>query len=127
VILLDSQTLVWYLTADIKLGKQAKARLIECQDLYFSSLSILELEIKQFDRTKGQGRLIRSAAIKAGLRELEFGGAEAETVSDFPLLGRHDPIDRGLIQQAAQYGAVFFTSNKKLLNQGLAWVIDSQE
>jgi PIN domain nuclease of toxin-antitoxin system len=127
VILLDSQTLVWYLTADIKLGKQAKARLIECQDLYFSSLSILELEIKQFDRTKGQGRLIRSAAIKAGLRELEFGGAEAETVSDFPLLGRHDPIDRGLIQQAAQYGAVFFTSDKKLLNQGLAWVIDSQE
>jgi PIN domain nuclease of toxin-antitoxin system len=127
VILVDSQTLVWYLTADIKLGKQAKARLIECQDLYFSSLSILELEIKQFDRTKGQGRLIRSAAIKAGLRELEFGGAEAETVSDFPLLGRHDPIDRGLIQQAAQYGAVFFTSDKKLLNQGLAWVIDSQE
>jgi PIN domain nuclease of toxin-antitoxin system len=127
VILLDSQTLVWYLTADIKLGKQAKARLIECQDLYFSSLSILELEIKQFDRTTGQGRLIRSAAIKAGLRELEFGGAEAETVSDFPLLGRHDPIDRGLIQQAAQYGAVFFTSDKKLLNQGLAWVIDSQE
>jgi PIN domain nuclease of toxin-antitoxin system len=127
VILLDSQTLVWYLTADIKLGKQAKARLVECQDLYFSSLSILELEIKQFDRTTGQGRLIRSAAIKAGLRELEFGGAEAETVSDFPLLGRHDPIDRGLIQQAAQYGAVFFTSDKKLLNQGLAWVIDSQE
>jgi PIN domain nuclease of toxin-antitoxin system len=127
VILLDSQTLVWYLTADIKLGKQAKARLIECQDLYFSSLSILELEIKQFDRTKGQGRLIRSAAIKAGLRELEFGGAEAETVGDFPLLGRHDPIDRGLIQQAAQYGAVFFTSDEKLLNQGLAWVIDSQE
>ena len=127
MILLDSQTLVWYLTADIKLGKQAKARLIECQDLYFSSLSILELEIKQFDRTTGQGRLIRSAAIKAGLRELEFGGAEAETVSDFPLLGRHDPIDRGLIQQAAQYGAVFFTSDKKLLNQGLAWVIDSQE
>jgi hypothetical protein len=32
-----------------------------------------------------------------------------------------------LIQQAAQYGAVFFTSDKKLLNQGLAWVIDSQE
>mgnify|MGYP002655157596 FL=1 len=127
MILLDSQTLVWYLTADIKLGKQAKARLVECQDLYFSSLSILELEIKQFDRTTGQGRLIRSAAIKAGLRELEFGGAEAETVSDFPLLGRHDPIDRGLIQQAAQYGAVFFTSDKKLLNQGLAWVIDSQE
>lgn len=127
MILLDSQTLVWYLTADIKLGKQAKARLVECQDLYFSSLSILELEIKQFDRTTGQGRLIRSAAIKAGLRELEFGGAEAETVSDFPLLGRHDPIDRGLIQQAAQYGAAFFTSDKKLLNQGLAWVIDSQE
>ena len=127
MILVDSQTLVWYLTADIKLGKQAKARLIECQDLYFSSLSILELEIKQFDRTKGQGRLIRSAAINAGLRELEFGGAEAETVSDFPLLGRHDPIDRGLIQQAAHYGAIFFTSDRKLLNQGLTWVIDSQE
>ena len=127
MILVDSQTLVWYLTADIKLGKQAKARLVECQDLYFSSLSILELEIKQFDRTTGQGRLIRSAAIKAGLRELDFGGPEAETVSDFPLLGRHDPIDRGLIQQAAQYGAVFFTSDKKLLSQGHAWVIDSQE
>lgn len=127
MILLDSQTLVWYLTADIKLGKQAKARLIECQDLYFSSLSILELEIKQFDRTQGQGCLIRTAALKTGLRELEFGGAEAETVSDFPLLGRQDPIDRGLIQQAAHYGTKFYTSDKKLLNQGLDWVIDSQE
>lgn len=127
MILLDSQTLVWYLTADPKLGKQAKARLIDCQDLYFSSLSILELEIKQFDRARAQGRLIRTAAIKAGLRELIFSGAEAEAVSDFPLLGRHDPIDRGLIQQAAHHGAQFYTSDKKLLNQGLHWVIDSQE
>lgn len=127
MILLDSQTLVWYLTADIKLGKQATARLMQCQDLYFSSLSILEFEIKQFDRSQGQGRLIRTTALNAGLQELVFAGAEAETVSDFPLLGRHDPIDRGLIQQAAHHGFQFYTSDKKLLNQGLHWVIDSQE
>ena len=127
MILLDSQTLVWYLTADAKLGKSAKARLIDCQELYFSSLSVLELEIKQFDRSQGQGRLIRTAALKAGLRELVFTGAEAEAVSDFPLLGRHDPIDRGLIQQAAHHGAQFFTSDKKLLNQDLQWIIDSQD
>lgn len=127
MILLDSQTLLWYLTADPKLGKRAKARLIASQQLFFSSLSILELEIKQFDRTEGAPRRIRSAALSAGLQELVFSGVEAEAVNDFPLLGRHDPIDRGLIQQAAHYGAVFFTSDKKLLNQGLAWVIDSQD
>jgi len=126
VILLDSQTLVWYLTADPKLGKRATARLIASQELFFSSLSILELEIKLFDRSEGNNRTIRSTALQAGLQELEFSGLEAETVSDFPLLGKHDPIDRGLIQQAAYHQADFYTSDQKLLSQGLSWVIDSQ-
>ncbi|MEY3586841.1 MAG: hypothetical protein RJB32_137, partial [Actinomycetota bacterium] len=53
MILLDTQTLVWYLTADRRLGPKATKKLIGSENLYFSTLSILEYEIKLFDRSLG--------------------------------------------------------------------------
>ncbi len=126
MILLDTQTLFWYLTGDSKLGKTAKKKLSSSQSLYFSSLSILELETKFYDQQVSNQRVLRSAALQAGLRELPLTGAELERVSDFPQLIRHDPIDRALICQARWHNAVFFTADRKLLAMGLDWVKDSQ-
>jgi len=127
MILLDTQTLVWYLKGDKKLGPKSTRILVEADVLYFSSLSILEYEIKLSDRSLGGGRNVLRSAIERGLLELVPRGQELETVSDFPTLRNHDPIDRALVLQAAWHNANFFTSDRKLLNLGLAWVHDSQE
>ena len=126
MILLDTQTLFWYLTADPKLGSDAKKKLKQSQALYFSSLSILELESKFFDQRISNQRVLRSAALNAGLRELVPSGAELERVGDFPQLTKHDPIDRALMCQASWHNATFYTSDRKLLSIGLSWVRDSQ-
>lgn len=126
MILLDTQTLFWYLTADPKLGRDAKEQLKQSQTLYFSSLSILELESKFFDQRISNQRVLRSAALDSGLRELAPTGAELERVGDFPQLVKHDPIDRALMCQASWHNAVFYTSDRKLLSIGLSWVRDSQ-
>ena len=126
MILLDTQTLFWYLTADPKLGRDAKRKLKQSQALYFSSLSILELESKFFDQRISNQRVLRSSALDSGLRELAPTGTELERVGDFPQLVKHDPIDRALMCQASWHNAVFYTSDRKLLSIGLSWVRDSQ-
>jgi PIN domain nuclease of toxin-antitoxin system len=127
MILLDTQTLVWYLKADKRLGPKSTRILVEADVLYFSSLSILEYEIKLSDWSLGGGRKVLRSAIERGLVELVPKGQELEPVSDFPTLRKHDPIDRALVLQAAWHNANFFTSDKKLLSLGLAWLKDSQE
>jgi PIN domain nuclease of toxin-antitoxin system len=127
MILLDTQTLVWYLKGDKRLGPKSTRILVEADVLYFSSLSILEYEIKLSDRSLGGERKVLRSAIERGLVELVPKGQELEPVSDFPALRKHDPIDRALVLQAAWHNANFFTSDKKLLSLGLAWVKDSQE
>ena len=127
MFMLDTQTLVWYLTGDKKLGPRSTRTLVDADVLYFSSLSILEYEIKLSDRSLGGGRQLLKAATAKGLEELVPSGKELERASDFPSLRRHDPIDRALVLQAAWHNATFFTSDRKLLDLGLTWVHDSQD
>lgn len=126
MILLDTQTLFWYLTADPKLGRNASRILRNAPDLHFSSLSILELEIKFFDRAHPSQRVVLSAAVNHGLKELRPTGAELERVSDYPSLNRHDPFDRALLMQASWHNADLYTSDVKLLSLDLPWIKDSQ-
>lgn len=127
MILLDTQTLFWFLRGDKKLGRRTQKILSEGPEIGFSSLSILEFEAKLFDREERDQRKLYEAALQAGLTELKPSGAELERASDFPQLRKHDPLDRALILQAAWHNADFFTSDQKLLSLGLTWVKDSQE
>ena len=127
MIFLDTQTLFWFLRGDKKLGPRTLRILREEPEICFSSLSILEFESKLFERAEKDQRRLYGAALQAGLTELKPNGAELERASDFPQLRKHDPLDRALIMQASWHNADFFTSDKKLLTLGLAWVKDSQE
>jgi PIN domain nuclease of toxin-antitoxin system len=126
MILLDTQTLVWYLKGDKRLGPKSTRVLVEADVLYFSSLSILEYEIKLSDRSLGGERKVLRSAIERGLIELVPKGQELELASDFPSLRNHDPIDRALVLQAAWHNASFFTSDQKLLQLNMSWIHDSQ-
>lgn len=127
MILLDTQTLFWFLKGDQRLGKRTKQQLEASGELYFSTLSILEFETKAFDRGDLKQRIVRSAAIEAGINELQPKAEAFERVADFPQLRRHDPVDRALLMQASWHNADLYTSDQKLLSLGLAWVKDSQE
>lgn len=127
MILLDTQTLFWFLKGDKKLGSNTRRVLVQAPELYFSSMSILEFETKAFDRGDLEQRVLRAAALEAGVRELRPKGEEFERTADFPQLRGHDPVDRALVMQAAWHNADLYTSDSKLLSLGLAWVMDSQE
>jgi PIN domain nuclease of toxin-antitoxin system len=127
MILLDTQTLLWFLRGDSKLGQRTLQILQRESEIGFSSLSILEFEAKLFDRAVRDQRKLYGAALEAGFIELRPHGAELERASDFPQLRKHDPLDRALIMQAAWNNADLYTSDQKLLSLGLAWVKDSQE
>lgn len=126
MILLDTQTLVWYLTADKRLGPKSTKKLIGSENLCFSTLSILEYEIKLFDRSLGGQRKVLNAANEAGMLELKPSGEELQRASDFPALSKHDPFDRALVMQASWHNAQLYTSDEKLLSLNLSWIVDSQ-
>jgi PIN domain nuclease of toxin-antitoxin system len=126
MILLDTQTLFWFLRGDKKLGPGTLQALRKEADIAFSSLSILEFEAKLYDRAERNQRILYAAALQAGLVEIRPTGAELERCSDFPQLQKHDPIDRALVLQAAWHNASFFTSDQKLLQLNMSWIHDSQ-
>jgi len=126
MILLDTQTLFWFLRGEKKLGPGTLQVLRKEPEIAFSSLSILEFEAKLFDRAERNQRILYEAALRAGLVEIRPTGAELERCSDFPQLRKHDPIDRALVLQAAWHNATFYTSDQKLLQLNLSWIHDSQ-
>ena len=95
--------------------------------IHYSSISLLELEIK-----KAIGKLYIPAEIdkilaNQGLIEINFKGAHAAVISEFTGLKNHDPFDRAILASAAAEGLILLTSDEKLLSLGLPYVIDAQE
>jgi len=60
------------------------------------------------------------------LQYLEFSHEDAMALEKFPTLVRHDPFDRALLAHAHNRRALFLTSDRRLLELGLNWVLDSK-
>lgn len=122
MILLDSHVFYWLLRGDTEFGKQAKHR-FKSVDLFLSSISVLELEVK-FEKT-GQPRVdFVSAATRSNIRHLPFTAEDAAYLTNISGLQGHDPFDRALLAQARKNKLDFYTADKKLLALGLPWVVD---
>lgn len=125
MILLDTNALWWVFTGSPKLGKRCIEKL-KSDEVYFSSLSAIELAVKRM--LAGQPALELSILAKeSNIGELAFETKHAGEIHAFTSLLRHDPFDRALLAQAATEGARFCTPDRKILDLELAWVIDSQE
>ena len=133
MLLLDTNTLYWALTADPMIGRATRNLLSTPAPKYFSSLSILELQIKHVDSiVKGRRRFevpenLTQKCILFGLFELPVKGEIAPEVSRLQTLIGHDPFDRMILAQAAKHNLRLLTADRELLSLGLDWVIDSQE
>lgn len=126
-LLLDTNALVWALDERRirSLGKQAK-RLIENGDLvYFSTISLAELQIKAIaGRFKSLPDVEK--ALADGFLIMDFKAEHAVAVANFPSLARHDPFDRMILAQAYAEQLVLLTADEALLGLGLDFVVDAQ-
>lgn len=126
-VLLDTHVLIW-LSQDLPyLGGKARSLLKKAPKVYFSPISIAELEIKSAVRKINYDANFSARLQTAGLTELPFTSDHAATISRFPSLTRHDPSDRMLLAQAASENIRLMTSDQKLLELDFIWIIDAQE
>jgi len=99
-ILLDSHYLVWSLQAPQLMTEREYAIISNTEnELYFSAISIMELNIKA---SKGKLPLAKNLAhfsIETGFIPLPFTWEHAETTSKLPLI-HSDPFDRMIAAQA---------------------------
>lgn len=126
MILIDTNVLLHALTAPQRLSADVRRLLEGSSEVYVSSLSFLELAIKE--RVLGRNHIDYLAFVRqSNINLLDFKAEDAAEIHHFSALQGHDPFDRALLAQASSNGARFLTSDQKLLDLGLSWVIDSQE
>ena len=127
MILLDSNALVWFVTGDKRLGRAAKNLLAGPRPVFFSPISVAELEFK---RLRGRLELptgLGTALIAGGLSELPLKSEDLIEAEQFQTLLNHDPFDRLLLCQASRHGLRFMTADQKLLELEADWIIDATE
>lgn len=125
--LLDSNVLHWFAQGDNSLGPKTLALLQSGNQLYFSSITVLELNIKtMLGKYQGLSALIEGARA-AGFLEANFSVSAASKLTEFPELSRHDPFDRALLAQAQEMQLQFITGDRVLTALGLGFVKDARE
>ena len=113
-ILLDSHYLVWALQAPHMLKISEKETISNRENnLYFSAISIMELNIKE---AKGKLPLAMNLAqfcIKTGFLPLSYTWEHAEATRELPQI-HADPFDRMLAAQAKHENLVLMTRDQHL-------------
>lgn len=125
MLLLDSQVVLWAVTASPRLGNDARALIAGASFVHVSAATIWELTIKSM-----LGRLtlpedLESALSDQGLIPLPITAAHAIALRRFPHLSRHDPFDRLLMAQADVEGMQLLTADRALLATGHPWIVDA--
>lgn len=123
--LLDTNALIATAAAPSKLGKRARYLIEKSPNLYYSSISIAELEIKASNHKLERLEDFYRSLSESSLSELPFHSNHALALSRFSQLAKHDPFDRLIVSQAAAENFGLITSDRVLLSLGLAWIIDS--
>jgi PIN domain nuclease of toxin-antitoxin system len=125
--LLDSNVLVALANKPSLLGKNTRRILTTEPNIHYSSISVFELEAKTLSGKLPKMDSLYAHLVDNQIYEKPFTSVHALATSRFKNLDRHDPFDRMLICQAAADDYLFITSDEKLLNLGLPWVISSHE
>jgi PIN domain nuclease of toxin-antitoxin system len=132
-MLLDSQTLLWFMQDDKRLGRSARSLLEAVPFRHFSSVSVMELTMKTLSfGPNGKPKLVLPTGfvhmlISTGFKELPLRSEDAAELAKFLLLHNHDPMDRMLLAQASRHEMRLLTADRMLLSLGLDWVVDAQE
>jgi PIN domain nuclease of toxin-antitoxin system len=122
--LLDSQVLMWLGSNQKRVGPSSM-RLIRHAELYFSTVSVAELGYKaRFGKLQFGPQAIEDWR-NLNIRELPFSQAAALMFADFSGHNVPDPMDRQIMATAAANGLGLITSDQRILELGLTWVLDA--
>ena len=111
-LLLDTHIVLWWLQKSHRLRDTVIETIDNAQEVYFSSLSVMEIELKRHrlgSLPDDYLDLIRNT----GFQELRFSATHAramETASEIA-----DPFDRALVSQAIAQSALLVTSDRALI------------
>jgi PIN domain nuclease of toxin-antitoxin system len=103
-LLLDTHALIWFISGDKRLGKQAKEAFLNQNNmLFFSKVSLWEITIKislgKLVLAERWLTLIEKEMTSNGIQWLEIEIDHLKILADLPFHHR-DPFDRLLISQA---------------------------
>ncbi|NLT30119.1 MAG: type II toxin-antitoxin system VapC family toxin [Propionibacterium sp.] len=124
MILLDTNALLWALGDPDRLGPNTRSTLTGSSEVYYSSISITELRIKQLLERLTLPEAVVESIEDAGFLALPYSPDDADALALFPQLVRHDPFDRMLLAQATVRGCRLYTSDATLLGLALPHVYD---
>ena len=128
-VLLDTNALIWIIadTDGKSLGTKAKQIIESADEVYSSSVNILEIRIKtMIGKLEADESLLEDISA-SGIKSLPFSSEHADALIQFPSLLRHDPFDRMLAAQAQVEGMVLLTSDTVLLSLNNVKTLDSQK
>jgi PIN domain nuclease of toxin-antitoxin system len=99
-LLIDTHIVLWAMSGDKKLSKEAQRIMLSAATVFVSAASIWEISIKSAlgKLDVDVGKLVISLE-QAGFRELPVTALHAAAVRDLPDIHR-DPFDRLLVAQA---------------------------
>lgn len=126
MLLLDTSALLWFVLGDTRMGPAAKSRLSGLHTVYFSSMSLVELEIKAIAGKLPVFDGLAKDFTEVGMTELPFKSEHSLFLREFSQLAKHDPFDRMLLAQAKASNFVFLTSDRVLLSLGEDWIVDAR-
>ena len=113
-LILDTSVLVWWAQNSKRLSSPAREVIDQAPEVYFSSVSVVELEIKR----KKLGKMpenLDDEFRRFGFASLPFDGQHATAVGRITELEGHDPFDRMLAGQASISNLKLMTSDSYLL------------
>ena len=125
MVLLDTNALLFLLTMPQRLGKKTNRLLSRSDFAHYSPLSAAELAIKQMIGKLKLAEPIHMLIPGQRLREVPFDGKAVAELSSLPSLVRHEPFDRMILATARAHGAKLLTSDRKMLELGFDWILDS--
>ncbi|MFB7876126.1 type II toxin-antitoxin system VapC family toxin [Nocardia sp. NPDC056064] len=126
MLLLDSQTALWTLDDNPRLGELARRSITSTTEVYVSAATVWELTIKSM-----LGKLVIPTAFTElltaqGLSVLDVTSEHAEGLGEFPELAKHDPFDRLIVSQARCEGLRLLTADHVLLDLNRDFITDSR-
>lgn len=122
-ILLDTYIVLWVLADSTNLTASSR-RLIDSSDVYVSSISLAEIEIK---RSVGKLEIAdgyRDLILESGLYELPYAFADSVDLHALPFHHK-DPFDRMLICQAKSRSMTILTADAVFLRYTEEVVLNS--
>ncbi|MFM1950836.1 MAG: hypothetical protein RL418_523 [Actinomycetota bacterium] len=119
-LLLDSNALIAYAANSKRIGPKARA-LLNRSELYFSSLSIAELRLKELRVPGFRLGLTTKFLNSIGIEEVQFSSRDLDGLVT---LETKDPFDLLLAAQANSRGLGLVTSDLEILASDLAFAVD---